>query len=440
VLGRFLEAGRGLAAAHAAGLVHRDFKPENVLIGNDGRVRVADFGLARLARSDEVERNDHLALSLTADGSRMGTPAYMSPEQHRGEAIDAQSDQFSFCVALYYGLYRMLPFTGDSWDELAESASSGNVPVPSRSDVPLHVQRALIRGLNVERRERFGSMEELLSALEQEPVRRPRWPIGALAIAVVASLSFFYLQQEKSPCRGAGQMPPGVWDEAKKAAVARRSQEPAFREIARAFDAFAASWRTMSIEACESANALRSECLGDQLRAARALSDRFVETDVATDNAARAVKGLSDLSACADPDALALLPPAEVKEDVARVDAIRRTGCTGDGLETARALAVKAKALGHLPTQAEAMYAVGVCSMPADLDAAEQSLREAALAASRAGHHRLESRASVALMEVLAMRPKIEPPVVEDPPPPEKKTIAPKRKRPRWKRPRTEYE
>src|SRR5690606_26896798 len=115
ILGKFIAAGRGLAAAHAAGLVHRDFKPDNVLLGVDGRVRVSDFGLARsLAGLETVPHRppDSVAgttrdvahspmATMTRTGAVMGTPLYMSPEQHRGEPADERSDQFSFCVALY---------------------------------------------------------------------------------------------------------------------------------------------------------------------------------------------------------------------------------------------------------------------------------------------------------------------------------------------------
>ena len=120
ILAVFIAAGRGLAAAHARGLVHRDFKPENVLIGADGRARVIDFGLARLtavaASSDRRGaaairlRPPATALDAHAAGTVLGTPAYMSPEQFRGQPADARSDQFSFCVALYEALYGVRPF------------------------------------------------------------------------------------------------------------------------------------------------------------------------------------------------------------------------------------------------------------------------------------------------------------------------------------------
>ncbi|HEY0134780.1 MAG TPA: serine/threonine-protein kinase, partial [Nannocystis sp.] len=148
VLAIYIQAGQGLAAAHAAGLVHRDFKPDNVLVGTDGRARVLDFGLARSdAHADDLgvstERNDDSLEStrsrqsrrsseqpLTVAGTMIGTPAYMSPEQHLRVATDPRSDQFSFCVSLYEGLYGERPFAGHSANELRGAVLTGRMRDP----------------------------------------------------------------------------------------------------------------------------------------------------------------------------------------------------------------------------------------------------------------------------------------------------------------------
>ncbi|MGB1278129.1 MAG: serine/threonine-protein kinase, partial [Nannocystaceae bacterium] len=207
VLDVFVEAGRGLQAAHLAGLIHRDFKPQNVLISDDGCVKVMDFGLARtsgeqqalepaeLSESSEsatpaVDGASHrlLDLSLTSTGAVMGTPAYMAPEQHLGTPVTPRTDQFNFCVALYEGLYGQLPFPTDNLAKLVDSVISGSVtPPPAGSGVPQWVQNLVRKGLAVDPDARHESMEELLRALTRDPAKRRRrvLSLGAL-VGVVA--------------------------------------------------------------------------------------------------------------------------------------------------------------------------------------------------------------------------------------------------------------
>jgi eukaryotic-like serine/threonine-protein kinase len=165
VLDVFLKAGRGLAAAHAAGLVHLDFKPANVLVGRDGRVRVADFGLAQAEGGEE--------------SGGAGTRGYMAPEQLTSQPVDARTDQFSFCVSLYEALYGARPFAPDSF-EVEDS--------PPGSRVPIRLRRLLLRGLAPDPAGRFASMDDLLAALENDPrpVRR-RWAMTLALTAVVGS-------------------------------------------------------------------------------------------------------------------------------------------------------------------------------------------------------------------------------------------------------------
>jgi len=175
VLAVLRQAAAGLMAAHEAGLVHRDFKPDNVLVGDDGRVRVVDFGLAKHHAELGDERPiDREALAreladarITKTGSLMGTPAYMAPEQFRGED-DARSDQFSFCVVLYEAIYGRLPFPGDTAEALYESTSRGKLrPWPERFDVAPGLKAVLRRGLSAKADDRFASMSAMLEALAE---------------------------------------------------------------------------------------------------------------------------------------------------------------------------------------------------------------------------------------------------------------------------------
>src|SRR5262249_49623221 len=142
----FVAAGRGLAAAHDAGLVHRDFKPDNVLLGTDGRPRVSDFGLVSHAEDvpETIDREPSAATDSTIRGSAAGTPAYMSPEQWRGGPVDARSDQFAFCVSLWEALWGRRPFSGSTPTALRAAVEAGATTTPPGiRRVPRQVERML---------------------------------------------------------------------------------------------------------------------------------------------------------------------------------------------------------------------------------------------------------------------------------------------------------
>lgn len=148
ILDVYLQAGDGLVAAHEAGLVHRDFKPDNAMLGTDGRVRVLDFGLASSRRHEEGidDRDTRIARDrLTETGTLLGTPAYMAPEQIDGGGVDTRSDQFAFCVALFEALYGVRPYSGRTVGELGEAIGAGHIAAPKRSVGPAWLRRVLQR-------------------------------------------------------------------------------------------------------------------------------------------------------------------------------------------------------------------------------------------------------------------------------------------------------
>jgi serine/threonine protein kinase len=165
----FLAAGQGLAAAHREGIIHRDFKPDNVLIDEEGRARVVDFGLA-IPTEESVRTADQDELATTIEPDTSGTPAYMAPEQHLGCPPDARADQYSFCVALFEALYGRRPFLGRTWQTLSPQVLRGSLEgLAAARRVPPHLRRVVLRGLSSAAGRRYPDMDALLAELGHEP-------------------------------------------------------------------------------------------------------------------------------------------------------------------------------------------------------------------------------------------------------------------------------
>src|SRR4029079_7007097 len=221
----FISAGRGLAAAHAAGIVHRDFKPQNIMIGRDGSVGVMDFGLARLVGEDrgritpasaaEELRRAALPSTVTKTGARLGTPAYMAPEQFRGERADARADQFSFCVSLHEALHGVRPRLPHLDERVGARASMSEAPPTSRhAGGPAWLRAVVRRGLSPEAHRRFSSMDDLLRALERGRTRVRRRAI--MATTAIAGAAMFVAVWTLAHARRFECKPPrerlaGVW-------------------------------------------------------------------------------------------------------------------------------------------------------------------------------------------------------------------------------------
>ncbi len=187
----YIAAGRGLAAAHAAGIIHRDFKPDNVLVSDEGRVRVTDFGLAAAKQSAGMtpQISD---VNLTTSGSVLGTPAYMAPEQFTGGNVDPRTDQFNFCASLYEALYGERPFAGKTFTELGDNVCEGKVlPPPAGTKVSRGLRAIIVRGLSAKPGDRFPTMDHLLTELGRDrarPWRRTAIAATALAAALLVGV------------------------------------------------------------------------------------------------------------------------------------------------------------------------------------------------------------------------------------------------------------
>jgi len=262
ILACFRQAASGLCAAHRAGIVHRDFKPDNVMVGRDGRVRVMDFGLARAVEQAEdvaVSRSttpasDPLRTPLTQTGALIGTPAYMAPEQHLGAPADALSDQFSFCVALYEAIHGTRPFTGRTYHELAARVIRGQrEPL---SVAPRWLGAVLERGLSVDPKQRFPAMDALLLALEGPPRRARLFLLGGAALLPVAVFSAWSAAVRPS-CEDTATALQEVWGPERKRQVESRmlaSDRPfaatVWRSTETLLDRYAERWGEASGELC----------------------------------------------------------------------------------------------------------------------------------------------------------------------------------------------
>lgn len=383
VLDRWLAAGRGLAAAHAANLVHRDFKPANVLVGRDGRTLVTDFGIAGRLDDDalELEPSEHaepgpareeldtddlarltgrLSQRLTAVGSLLGTPRYMAPEQFVGGPVDARADQFAFCVSLWEALYGSHPFESSNVAALALAASTGQIREPPRGrGVPDRLRRILVRGLSPKPERRWPDVATLLHEIEQlrRRIERRRVVVpgvlAAAAIGVVAWLSWPDPPAPPDPCQppSAGNW-AGVWDDATQreieAAFASTELLPYVREswprVRARLDAYTTSWDEHQVEACRDTRVRelvseqlldrRMSCLDGHARRVAALTTklRAADADVLS-HALETVWRLPELDECDD---LARLesetptPPEHLREQLAALDEALATAATLD--------------------------------------------------------------------------------------------------------------
>jgi tetratricopeptide (TPR) repeat protein len=334
------DAGAGLAAAHQAGLVHRDFKPENVLVGKDGRVRVMDFGLARLHALDEsepqVETKSPLTAELTLAGHVVGTPAYMAPELYSGQPADARSDQFAFGVTLFEALFRVRPYERKE----LQGKTAGKPKIPSDTGVPAALQKVALHALALAPEQRFASMDALLGELARDPLARRRNALlagaGVLALGGAIGATMLVAGRHAQRCEGLEHRLDGTWDAAIKHRVREAYSatklpfaDKAYADLERAIDAYTSEWVATARESCEATRvrgdqneevmALRQECLDQRLDGIGALARIATDpTKVLVEKGGTAVRDLQPVATCSNVAALhaQLAPPPEAEAAV----------------------------------------------------------------------------------------------------------------------------
>lgn len=400
VLAVMQQAGEGLAAAHAAGLVHRDFKPDNVLVGDDGRVRVTDFGLARSADAGGLEVGPHAddgvrVATLTQTGVRAGTPAYMAPEQNAGEPPSPRSDVYSFSVTLH------------------EALTGGRLGDPILRRIPAWLERAVERGLRARPADRWPTMRALLDVLARGPLvtaRRAILVLAALlvgAFAIVAQRSRVSAAERLTPCPAPIHALDAVWGDAQRVAVKHSVERAgggteALAHVMRRLDDYRATWVKAEVDTCEATRVraeqseplmdVRMTCLEDRKgslgRTVSLLAS--AEADVAG-RAVEIVDGMPRIATCASiRSLLEVVPPPDaargaIAEAKASLDDARGLFLAGRVTEghdrLAPAIAAMTR-LGYAPLLAQLLYWRGQMERDLDLsDACGATLVAAAEAA-----------------------------------------------------------
>jgi serine/threonine-protein kinase len=435
IVARYVEAGHGLAAAHDAGLLHRDFKPANVLISDQGQIKVTDFGLAKgvdtthgISASGLSSRDSGDA--ITEVGVVMGTPRYMAPEQHAGRALSPATDQYAFCLALWESLHDAPPFSGK---DLAKQKTSGP-PRWCNEVVPRRLAQAIERGLNPDPDQRWPNMQALLAALSVDADaqrHRSRVAVAALLGVTVATVGYAsWAGSHSDQCSGAAEQLEGTWDPQRRRQVeaAMLTTDAAFargvwERTEEALDDYTQRWIQTHTDACE-ATAVRgeqSEAVMDLrmgcLYHARMELDAVVgvlstaDADV-IQNAHRLVGDLRDLELCDDIDALQAdvkPPPAELREVVddaygllSQADAERVAGRYEASQSRIDAAVLALAEVEYDPVQAELAMQQGLTAYAlGDLEASAGALERAVRLGTQARHWKLVNNGLTSLVSVV---------------------------------------
>jgi eukaryotic-like serine/threonine-protein kinase len=389
------QAGRGLAAAHVAGLVHRDFKPENVLVDRHGRARVADFGLARSGDgTPAVAPTPGVLGRLTETGTVSGTPAYLAPELVEGAPPDASSDQYAFAVTAFEAVHGVHPFAGASVEAKWTEMAAGRIRDGGRR-VPGALDRVLRRGLALDPHARWPSVAALVAAIEPRP--RRVWPALAIAgasLAALAATAFALWPGHRDDCDDNASLVDAVWSPAGRADIARTfsaaapHRDTAITTTTSAIDDWANAWRLGRRAACRvepAQRASREACLDDALGELRAQLAAWSSPDAATvDRSLDALAALPHPDGCATHAPPPITAPRAVVDSVANLEALVRAGRARDARASVASVVAAAESTGDPRTIARALLAAGGIERElGDRDRARTDVATAAREAAR---------------------------------------------------------
>jgi serine/threonine protein kinase/tetratricopeptide (TPR) repeat protein len=458
ILDVFVAAGHGLSAAHAAKIIHRDFKPQNVMIAKDGVVRVMDFGLAQLVREEEAPESESTeavteepssAAALpkrsspptdtraTKTGALLGTPAYMAPEQFRGDVVDARADQFSFSVALHEALLGERPTLKHLQVASATTTPNQNRvdPVSQKRNAPRWLLEIVSRGLAPDRDARFSSMAELLATVDRaraRPRRRVSGLVAALVIVVGTVGGWRLSHARRFDCAPPVDRISAAWPVTDSQTTRRASiraalvsddaasGETTWQRLSSILDQYLRQWSATYKDACEATHArgeqsaevldLRMRCLNDNLDEVRALTDVLVSGGGGlSSKALGAASSLTPVARCSDVRLLrSAVPLPRDEQSLRRVQDLRRSlkdvnalyelGRFSESLKAATALRREVEATGYSPLLAELLNIVAWTEVEVGSPAEAKVTLGDAIGAAEAGGDDIELAKGAATM------------------------------------------
>jgi tetratricopeptide (TPR) repeat protein len=443
IVAAFVQAAQGLGAAHAAGLVHRDFKPGNAMIDEDGRVMVLDFGLAwapgvegarattpRVASpGDDVTApvrkhsgsggsgRDPLAITLTASDAVVGTPPYMAPEQHTSRDVDARTDQYALCVSIYEGLFGRRPFRGDLAVMLAAKADGPPARPTNLPQLPERLWKVIARGLEPDPANRWPDLPTMIGALEraQRGQARAPWIVAGAAFVVGGVAAAMPSRAAPDPCANASASLQAVWNEPRKAELAqafatseRTGAREAAARVTERIDGAIAKWSAQAQAACTSSSD-PTPTLACVDRAATAV-DAALEVlrgadDTRIAHAARTVEGVAERYRCDEADGTAPAMGDELARTFERGRALMGADALPEARQAGLDLMREANEAADQAALARALILVGGASMElGEFEDARARYTDAVWTATASGDDEAVTIASTKLIELCVYR------------------------------------